>query len=123
MDALAIDDVLLAAKVLRRYLQPTPLYSYPSLDRLLGAEIFVKHENHAPVGSFKARGALNALVAHRAAGRVVASSAGNHGMGLAFGAGLLGMQARHLARDVIGTHQKRHQAVRGVAEPLEELSD
>jgi threonine dehydratase len=93
MDTLSVHDVLRARKLLRSYLQPTALLSYPALDRLLGAQVFVKHENHSPIGSFKARGSLNALSAHIRERQVVACSTGNHGMGVAYAARMLGLQA------------------------------
>ncbi|MFL6035795.1 MAG: hypothetical protein ACJ74I_12020 [Gaiellaceae bacterium] len=49
-------DVLDARLRIAPYLRPTPLYAYGALDELLGAEVFVKHENHLPVGAFKVRG-------------------------------------------------------------------
>jgi threonine dehydratase len=92
-ELLTIQDVLRARVVIATHLRPTPLHSYPSLNRLLGMELYVKHENHALIGSFKARGAINALAAHADAGRVVAYSTGNHGQGVSYAARLLGMQA------------------------------
>src|SRR4051812_8933634 len=92
MAALTIRDVLEAQARLRPHLRPTPLISYPLLNRHVGAEVFVKHENHQPIGSFKVRGALNALALH--GGRLaVAASTGNHGQGVAYAARLLGMEA------------------------------
>jgi threonine dehydratase len=85
-------DVMKARATIRPYLRPTPLHSYPALNRLLDAELFIKHENHSPIGSFKARGAINALAGH-AERRVVACSSGNHGMGVAYAARLLGKEA------------------------------
>ncbi len=59
----------------------------PALSRLTGAEIWTKNEHHQPTGSFKERGARNALLqiplADRAKG-VVAASAGNHALALAW---------------------------------------
>ena len=52
-------DVLEARRRISPHLRPTPLYEYPTLGELLGAEVFVKHENHQPVGSFKVRGGVN----------------------------------------------------------------
>ena len=89
-------DVLDAAKQIRPYLQPTPLRRYPSLDRLVGAEVYVKHENHNPTGAFKVRGGVN-LVSRlsddeRRRG-VIAASTGNHGQSVAYGARLFGVPA------------------------------
>ena len=89
-------DVLDAARQIRPYLQPTPLRRYPSLDRLVGAEVHVKHENHNPTGAFKVRGGVN-LVSRlsddeRQRG-VIAASTGNHGQSVAFAARLFGVPA------------------------------
>ncbi len=89
-------DVLKARRVIAPHLDPTPLRRYPLLDQLLGAEVFVKHENHLPTGAFKVRGGIN-LLAHldadmRSVG-VCAASTGNHGQSVAYAANLFGVQA------------------------------
>jgi threonine dehydratase len=89
-------DVLDAAKRIRPYLQPTPLRRYPSLDRLIGAEVYVKHENHNPTGAFKVRGGINLVSQLSAAERergVIAASTGNHGQSVAYAARLFGVGA------------------------------
>ena len=89
-------DVLDAAKQIRHYLQPTPLRRYPALDRLVGAEVHVKHENHNPTGAFKVRGGVN-LVSRLSQDErrrgVIAASTGNHGQSVAFAARLFGVSA------------------------------
>ena len=89
-------DVLDAARQIRPHLSPTPLRRYPSLDRIVGAEVYVKHENHNPTGAFKVRGGVN-LVSRlsedeRTRG-VIAASTGNHGQSVAFAARLFGVSA------------------------------
>ena len=54
-----LDDVLAARQRIAPYLRPTPLYRYPALDAVAGARVWVKHENHQPVGAFKVRGGVN----------------------------------------------------------------
>ncbi|MDQ4070277.1 MAG: threonine/serine dehydratase [Actinomycetota bacterium] len=80
-------DVLEARRRLRAYLRPTPLHPYPALSELVGAQVWVKHENHQPVGAFKVRGGIN-LVSHLTAEErqrgLVAASTGNHGQSLAY---------------------------------------
>jgi threonine dehydratase len=79
------------------YLRPTPLYSYPALSELVGAEIWVKHENHQPVGAFKVRGGVNLVsrLSEEERGRgLIAASTGNHGQSIAYAARLFGLQAR-----------------------------
>jgi threonine dehydratase len=90
-------DVLAARRRIAAHLRPTPLFGYPGLDDLLGTQVFVKHENHQPVGAFKVRGGVN-LVAQlsddeRERG-LIASSTGNHGQSLAFAGRLFGVTAR-----------------------------
>ena len=52
-------DVLDARRVIAPYLSETPLRRYPALDQTIGAELFIKHENHQPTGAFKVRGGIN----------------------------------------------------------------
>ena len=52
-------DVLAARRRIAPYLRPTPLYRYEGLDHLAGTEVWIKHENHQPVGAFKVRGGVN----------------------------------------------------------------
>ena len=90
-------DVLAAARRLRGVIQRTPCsYSAP-LSARAGAEAYLKWESQQSTGSFKLRGAFNALltmpVEERRRG-VVAASAGNHGLGVAYAARTLGMRAR-----------------------------
>ena len=90
------DDVLAARDRLGRYLSPTPLYRYPALSELVGAEVWVKHENHQPVGAFKVRGGIN-LVSQLSEGErergVITASTGNHGQSVAYAAGLFDVRA------------------------------
>src|SRR5437870_13202030 len=92
--------VLRAQALVRRHLHRTPLYTYPGLNEAIGTEVWVKHENHQPIGSFKARGALASIFAlspeARARG-VTTSTTGNHGQGVAYAATLLGVPARSYA--------------------------
>jgi threonine dehydratase len=89
-------DVLEARRRIAPHLRPTPLYGYASLDELLGAQVFVKHENHQPVGAFKVRGGVNLvsqLSPEERAQGVIAASTGNHGQSIAFAARLFGVRA------------------------------
>jgi len=89
-------DVLRARMQIRPYLRPTPLFSYAALNRLVGTEVWVKHENHQPVGAFKVRGGVN-LISQLSAGDkqrgVIAASTGNHGQSIAYAAKLFGIRA------------------------------
>lgn len=89
------NDVRTAAARIAGVLQPTPLYEWPALSRLLGCRFLLKHENHQPVGAFKVRGGVNLVAAmtddEREAG-LLGCSTGNHGQSLAFAASRFGMK-------------------------------
>ena len=76
---------------------PTPQYSWPLLNARAGCELWVKHENHTAIGSFKIRGALNymdQLLAREPQTRgVVAATRGNFGQAVAFAASRHGLSA------------------------------
>jgi threonine dehydratase len=99
MTALAapdLADVLAARRRIAPYLGPTPLYRYPALDELTGVRVWVKHENHQPVGAFKVRGGVNLisqLSAEERSRGVIAASTGNHGQSVAYAASLFGVRA------------------------------
>lgn len=80
-------DVCAARTIVERHLPPTPMWSYPLLDRETGAQILVKHENVQPVGAFKVRGGLTLLdrlaPAERARGTITYST-GNHALSMAY---------------------------------------
>lgn len=79
-----------AAAVVYTVMPPTPQIAWPLLAEQLGAEVWVKHENHAPTGAFKVRGGLVYLDALRRAGTgvrgLVTATRGNHGQSIAFAA-------------------------------------
>lgn len=81
---------------LRRFLPETPLVRSELVSKALDAQVWLKIETVSPVASFKARGALTALLRARDRGPlrgVVTSSTGNHGQGVAFAARTLGIPA------------------------------
>ncbi len=89
-------DVFAARQRIAPYLRPTPLYRYPALDAMTGAQVWVKHENHQPVGAFKVRGGVNLvsqLTADERRRGVIAASTGNHGQSVAYAADLFGVRA------------------------------
>ncbi|MCB9752887.1 MAG: threonine dehydratase [Myxococcales bacterium] len=84
-----------AAAIVYRHMPPTPQYSWPLLCRRVGARVWVKHENHTPVGAFKLRGGLvfmEGLRDRRVAG-VAAATKGNHGQSVTCAARALGLPA------------------------------
>jgi threonine dehydratase len=82
---------------LRGIIGHTPLTRSSGLSERVGSEVYLKCEHLQVTGSFKLRGAYNALAtlsAEAQARGVVASSAGNHGLGVAYAARVLGIGAR-----------------------------
>lgn len=91
-----IDDIGRAAERIRAYAVRPPLVASPALDDRLGGQVLLKCETLQRTGSFKFRGACNALSALGEAGRargVVCASSGNHAQGVAEAARLFGVEA------------------------------
>jgi threonine dehydratase len=88
-------DVYEARRRISPHLRPTPLYSYPVLDGLIGATVHVKHENHQPIGAFKIRGGINLVsqLGDDERAGVLTASTGNHGQSIAYAARLFGVPA------------------------------
>jgi threonine dehydratase len=86
-----------AAQIVHETVLPTPAYSWPLLARRTGADVVVKHENHTPTGSFKARGGLVFVENLRRRGALpqglVTATRGNHGQSIAMGADRVGIPA------------------------------
>jgi threonine dehydratase len=94
--SVTFDDVLAARDTLAPYLQPTAFRLYAGLSELVGAEVWVKHENHLPTGAFKVRGGINLVSRLSEAERelgLVAASTGNHGQSIAYAGRLFGVRA------------------------------
>jgi threonine dehydratase len=93
---MTLKDIEAAWERLAGIILHTPLVYSQTLSRLGGREVFLKLENLQTTGSFKLRGAVNRLTLMKARGegdRVVAASAGNHGQGVAWAAGFVGLKA------------------------------
>jgi len=90
MPLFTLDELAAATEIVRKFVPPTPAYAWPLLQKRTGDEIVVKHENHTPTGSFKARGGLVYVDALRHAERppngLVTATRGNHGQSVALGA-------------------------------------
>jgi len=95
--ALGLADLEEAAKLVYQHMAPTPQYPWPLLSARCGAEVWVKHENHTPIGAFKVRGGLVRLAALKREKPdlegVITATRGNHGQSIAFAAGRMGLAA------------------------------
>ena len=91
-----LQDVIAASRRIAPYITRTPLHRYLSLDALLDAEVYVKHENHQRLGAFKMRGGIN-LISQLSDDEkrrgVSAASTGNHGQSIAYASGVFGVRA------------------------------
>lgn len=104
---------------------PTPQFSWPLLNDRVGGELWVKHENHTPIGSFKVRGTLQyfaRLVAREPGVRgVIAATRGNFGQAVAFAA-----QRHGLCTTIViphGNSVEKNAAMRGLGAELIEHGD
>lgn len=90
-------DLESASRIVYSAMPPTPQICWPLLSERLGAEVWVKHENHSPVGAFKIRGGL--VYFHHLAGSeskpagVISATRGNHGQSVGFAASRHGIAA------------------------------
>ena len=88
-----LQDVIAAKERIEPYIWRTPLHHYLGLDKLLDAEVWVKHENHQILGAFKVRGGINLISQmsdEEKARGVITASSGNHGQSIAYAANLFG---------------------------------
>ena len=111
-----------AASLVHSVLAPTPQIAWPLLAEATGADVWVKHENHLPTGSFKVRGGLvflSDLAARtpRVTG-VIAATRGNHGQSVAFAASRLGIKSTIVVPH--GNSREKNAAMRALGADLVE---
>jgi threonine dehydratase len=110
----SLDQIRAAQSVVYRHMPPTPQYTWPLVNQRLGAEAWIKHENHTPVGAFKLRGALIYADWLRQSEPklegLVAATRGNHGQGVATAARLLGLKAAIVVP--FGNSKEKNRAMR-----------
>ena len=86
-----------AADLVHTVVPPTPTHHWPLLSQRTGAEVWVKHENHTPIGAFKVRGGLTYMDALKrelpSVTGIVTATRGNHGQSVAFAARRSGLTA------------------------------
>lgn len=87
-----------AQALVARHMAPTAAHDWPLLGQALGAEVIVKHENHAPTGAFKVRGGITFIDwlkrSHPELRGIVTATRGNHGQSQARAAVAAGLEAR-----------------------------
>ena len=116
-----ISQIESSARDVYAVLSPTPQYRWPMLSERLGTEVWLKHENHTPVGAFKIRGGL-AYFADMArgggAGEVLSATRGNHGQSVAFAAGRHGIRSTIVVPE--GNSTEKNAAMRALGARLVE---
>ncbi len=103
---ITLEDVRAAAERIRPFVVRTPLERSARLSELRGQNVWLKFECFQRTGSFKLRGALNALLCLTEAERergVLTVSAGNHGLGVASAAAQLGLRATVIVPETAST--------------------
>ena len=122
---LNLQDIENAAQVVYRSFQATPQYCWGLSSQRLGADCWIKHENHTPVGAFKIRGGLTYFEALRASGplpaEVVSATRGNHGQSMGWAA-----RAHSVACTIVvprGNSQEKNAAMRALGVTLVEHGD
>ena len=92
-----LDEITAAAESIYRHMRPTPEYCWPLICERAGTEVWVKHENHTPIGAFKLRGGLvyldDLMKSAPEIRGVIAATRGNHGQSVAYAARHAGIAA------------------------------
>lgn len=120
----SIDEIESTARLVYSAVPPTPQYCWPLLCERLGAEVWLKHENHTPVGAFKVRGGLvyfSDLAKTNGIREVITATRGNHGQSVAFGAKRYGLAATIVVP--IGNSIEKNAAMRALGAKLIEHGD
>jgi threonine dehydratase len=93
----SLTDLEAAAELVRARVPPTPQHAWPLLAERTGADVWVKHENHSPIGAFKVRGGITYMDwlkrAHPKVEGVITATRGNHGQSIALAAQRAGLSA------------------------------
>ena len=114
-----------AAEVVHRTMSPTAQICWPLLGERCGCEVWVKHENHTPIGAFKLRGGLvyiDDLVKRQPdVTGVVAATRGNHGQSVALAARANGLRAVIVAP--YGNSVEKNRAMRALGAELVEYGN
>ena len=91
-----LDELETSAEQVHAVVAPTLQYNWPLLAERCGCEVWVKHENHTPIGAFKVRGGLTFMADFAQRGNdagIITATRGNHGQSIGFAARAAGMAA------------------------------
>lgn len=121
VDSVSIEQ---ASRRISRLLRPTPLYRWPLLCEHLSSNVWLKHENHAPTGSFKVRGGLNYFAALRQSldtRDVICATRGNHGQSIAMAGALHGFRVHVVVPH--GNSREKNAAMKALGAQLIEAGE
>ncbi len=117
-----LSEIEAARSLIRPHFPATPSYRWPLLEADLGLELWVKHENHSPVGAFKLRGGLVYLDELKRRepeiGGVIAATTGNHGQSIAYAARENGLRAVIVVPH--GNNPEKNEAMRALGADIVE---
>lgn len=118
-------DIIDASIIVYAEMPPTPQYRWPMLGERLGTEVWVKHENHTPVGAFKIRGGLvyfdQLSKSSSVPTGVIGATRGNHGQSVGYAARRYGIPATIVVPH--GNSQEKNAAMRSLGVELIEYGD
>ena len=124
MENITLSQLERAQEIVHGVFPGTPQYRWPLLCERLGCELWVKHENHTPVGAFKIRGGL-VFMADRArrgeTGGMITATRGNHGQSIATAASRHGIPVTIVVPK--GNSVEKNAAMRAQGGSLVEFGD
>ncbi len=114
------DDLYAAAEIVAGHMPSTPQICWPLLSERVGAEVWVKHENHTPIGAFKVRGGFNFMTRLKAdqpdCPGVITATRGNHGQSVALAGSKVGIKSTVLVP--YGNNPEKNAAMRAYGAEL-----
>jgi threonine dehydratase len=118
-----LQQIEAACEVVYRSMPATPQYSWPQINERAGREVWIKHENHTPVGAFKIRGGLIYMDwlrrMHPEVTTVVSATRGNHGQSLAYAGAMYGLRVVIVVP--FGNSREKNAAMRALGAELIEV--
>ncbi len=125
MTTITLDELKAAAALVYSQMLPTAQHLWPLLSRESGASVWVKHENHTPIGAFKIRGGITFIDwlrrTHPNSRGIITATRGNHGQSQARAAIAAGLVAKILVPH--GNSREKNAAMRALGADLIEYGD
>ncbi len=117
-----LESLRAAADLVHAAMAPTPQIRWPLLSERAGTDVWVKHENHTPIGAFKIRGGLVYMEELKRQDPhitgVVGATRGNHGQSVAYAATRAGLRSTLVVPH--GNSREKNAAMRALGAELVE---